>query len=145
MTPNDQQYKEAAYSVLFQKGCVIKDERDIIKYYSNALNADYTETKRALKDLQANGINIGESSLPSDGYGSAFNGTDANNIEIEYMSATIVSNSGAKYFWAVKVGSLSKVIKLMTNPMSLEDALVVLGQRLEQIEDSQELSYNSGL
>ncbi|MFN7611599.1 MAG: hypothetical protein ACK5QX_11810, partial [bacterium] len=81
----------------------------------------------------------------SDGYGSAFNGTDANNIEIEYMSATIVSNSGAKYFWAVQVGSLSKVIKLLTNPMSLEDALFVLAQRLERVNDSQELAYNSGL
>lgn len=147
---NDLELKTALIHLLIQLGCAINESKynytnqndptnpviNIIKGYSQDLDASWPLTKLALEDFQEHGINYEQSSNVQDGTEKGFDGTFNDGIRIPVLKGIIVSNSGFSYCWGT-IGSyessLSILITALQAKRDLPESLNRLKSRMNKI------------
>ena len=88
---------------------------DYETYSYGCVPTDPLLTKKARKDIEANGINWVETSGAYEDSMSRFEGTDHDSSTLHYYSADIVSNSGDSYRFSISIqhGGLAFIFNVM--------------------------------
>ena len=142
-----QQYKRAVWSLLIANGGVLKESeswRDSdINYYGGNVDTDRELTVSALEQIRAVGIDWNASTDPASHVGQGFNGTFTDTqLQVPYLKGFLCLEDGQTFIFLASCGdsdtyspsSFQRMLELIVNAQSVEDALDRLEDRLTSID-----------